>query len=90
MIRIPKRNATPVIEWLDQNVSANRPGRIPDSERTAESRTNPWSVSVTSQTAYWRGENDLWKVTQWGRRAWIEVECLDPKIETLIALRWSQ
>ena len=89
VIEIPRRHATAVIEWLDREVSPNQSYRIPDSERTPESRLNPYSVSTTAQIAHWRGEGDLWRVKQSSRRRRIEVHCQDPRIETLIALKWG-
>ena len=89
VIEVPRRHAPAVIEWLDREVSPNQSYRIPDSERTAESRLNPYSVSTTAQIAHWRGENDLWHVKQSSRNRQIEVQCQDPAIETLIALKWG-
>ena len=89
MILIPRHHATELIAWLDREVSANRPYRMPDSERTAESRMNPYHVSTTAQIAIWRGEGDLWEVRQSSRKKDVEVTCEDPQIETLIALKFS-
>lgn len=89
MVIIPKRHATAVIDWLDANVAPNIPYRVPDSERTEDSRKNPYRVSVTAQIAYWQSENQEWQVTQWGRKGTIEVQCQDPKTETLIAIKWG-
>ena len=89
MVVIPKRHARAVIEWLDANVAPNQPYQVPDSERTLDSRWNPYRVSVTAQIAYWQSEHQEWRVTQWGRRNRIEVRCQDPKTETLIAVKWG-
>ena len=89
MILIPKKNAPAVIEWLDREVSPNQSYQIPDSERTPESRLNPYSVSTTAQIAHWRGEGDLWRVKQSSRNRQIEVQCKYPRIETLIAVKWG-
>ena len=90
MVLIPIHNATAVIDWLDAEVAPNQPYRVPDSERTADSRKNPYYVSTTAQIAEWRGEGDLWQVRQSARNRNIEVTCSDPRLETIIALRWSQ
>lgn len=90
MVLIPKRNATAVIDWLDTEVAPNQPGRVPERERTLESRMNPWSVSVTAQIAHWRGTDGSWQVRQSARDRYIQVTCTDPHVETVIALRWSQ
>ena len=89
MVLVSRQHAGAVIEWLDANVSANQPYRVPDIERTQESRMNPYHVSTTAQIAYWRGEGDLWRVTQSARRRNLQVECRDPQIEMIIALKWS-
>jgi hypothetical protein len=79
-----------LVRWLDREVSANRPYAMPDSERTAESRFNPYYVSATAQIAIWQGEGDLWKVRQSSRDRWVQVECQDPHIETVIGLRFGE
>jgi len=89
MIQVPRHQASAVIAWLDREVSANRPYRMPESERTEESRLNPYHVSTTAQIATWRGEGDLWEVRQSSRKKDIEVTCLDPQTEMLIALKFS-
>jgi len=89
MVLISKRHCSEVIEWLDQNVAKNMPYQVPDAERTDASRMNPYRVSATAQVAYWQGENTEWKVTQWGRKHRVEVTCEDPRIETLIAVKWG-
>ena len=90
MVLIPRRHATAVIDWLDREVAPNQPYRVPDSERTADSRKNHYYVSATAQIAQWRGADDLWQVRQSARNHNIEVICSDPRLETIIALRWSQ
>ena len=90
MVLIPRHNATAVIDWLDAEVAPNQPYRVPDIERTPESRKNPYYVSTTAQIAEWRGADDLWRVRQSARNRMIEVTCSDPHFETVIALRWSQ
>ncbi len=89
MVLIPRRHASDVVTWLDANIAPNVPYRVPDSERTPDSRMNPYRVSVTAQIAYWQSEHQEWRVTQWGRRNRIEVQCQDPQIETLIAVKWG-
>ena len=89
MVLIPKRHASVVVTWLDANIAPNQPYQVPDSERTEDSRMNPYRVSVTAQIAYWQSEHQEWQVTQWGRRNRIEVRCQDPRIETLIAVKWG-
>ncbi len=89
MVLIPRHRATEVIDWLDREVAPNQPYRVPDAERTADSRRNPYYVSTTAQIAEWRGAHDAWRVRQSARRRWIEVTCRDPHLETVIALRWS-
>ena len=89
MVLIPKRHASEVVTWLDANIAPNIPYRVPDTERTEDSRMNPYRVSVTAQIAYWQSENREWEVTQSGRKRMIEVRCQDPQIETLIAVKWS-
>ena len=89
MVLIPRHNATAVIDWLDANIAPNVPYRVPDIERTEDSRKNPYRVSATAQIAYWQSENKEWQVTQWGRKRTIEVQCQDSQIETLIALKWG-
>ena len=90
VIRVPKRHATAVIDWLDAEVSPNQPYRVPDTERPPHCRMNPYSVSTTAQIAYWRGAEDLWQVRQSSRDRYIQVTCSDPRLECYIALRWSQ
>ena len=90
MVLIPRHNATAVIDWLDAEVAPNQPYRVPDAERTPDSRRNPYYVSTTAQIAEWRGADDLWRVRQSARNRMIEVACRDPHLETIIALRWSQ
>lgn len=90
MVLIPRHNATAVIDWLDREVAPNQPYRVPDSERTEHSRKNPYYVSTTAQIAEWRGEDDLWRVRQSARNRRIEVTCRDPRLETIIALRWGE
>lgn len=90
MVLIPKHHARAVVDWLDAEVDRNFAYEVPDHERTDESRMNPYSVSVTAMIARWRGEHNLWHVTQSGRKGTIEVTCQDTNIETLIALRWSE
>ena len=90
MVLIPRHNATAVIDWLDAEVAPNQPYRVPDIERTPDSRKNPYYVSTTAQIAEWRGADDLWRVRQSARNRMIEVTCADPHLETVIALRWSQ
>jgi hypothetical protein len=90
MVLIPRHNAPAVIDWLDAEVAPNQPYRVPDSERTADSRKNPYYVSTTAQIAQWRGADDLWQVRQSARNRNVEVTCSDPQLETIIALRWSQ
>jgi len=89
VVLIPRHHAPELIAWLDREVSANRPYRMPDAERTAESRMNPYHVSTTAQIATWRGEGDLWEVRQSSRKRDVEVTCRDPQVETLIALKFS-
>jgi hypothetical protein len=89
VVLIPRHHAPALIAWLDREVSANRPYRMPESERTEESRLNPYHVSTTAQIATWRGEGDLWEVRQSSRKKDVEVTCQDPQIETLIALKFS-
>jgi len=89
MVLIPRHNATAVIDWLDANIAPNVPYRVPDIERTEDSRKNPYRVSATAQIAYWQSENREWQVTQWGRKRTIEVQCQDAQIETVIALKWG-
>ena len=89
MVLIPRHNASAVIDWLDANIAPNVPYRVPDIERTEDSRKNPYRVSATAQIAYWQSENKEWQVTQWGRKRTIEVQCQDAQIETLIALKWG-
>ena len=90
MVLIARRHATAVIDWLDAEVAPNQPYRVPDIERTAESRKNPYYVSTTAQIAEWRGADDMWRVRQSARTRNIEVTCADPRLECYIALRWSQ
>ena len=90
MVLIARRHATVVIDWLDEEVSPNQPYRMPDAERTEDSRKNPYSVSATAQIAWWRGAGDLWQVRQSSRDRHIQVTCADPRLECYIALRWSQ
>ena len=90
MVLIARRHATAVIDWLDAEVSPNQPYRVPDIERTEDSRKNPYYVSTTAQIAEWRGADDLWRVRQSARNRNIEVTCADPRLECYIALRWSQ
>jgi len=90
MVLIARRHATAVIDWLDAEVAPNQPYRVPDIERTSESRKNPYYVSTTAQIAEWRGAHDLWRVRQSARNRMIEVTCADPRLECYIALRWSQ
>ena len=90
MVLIPRHNATAVVDWLDREVSPNQSYRVPDAERTPDSRRNPYYVSTTAQIAEWRGADDLWRVRQSARDRMIEVTCTDPHLETIIALRWSQ
>ena len=89
MVLIPRRHATAVIDWLDSEVAPNQPYRVPDIERTPESRKNPYYVSTTAQIAEWRGADDLWRVRQSARNPMIEVACRDSHLETVIALRWA-
>ena len=89
MVLVHKSRCSEVIEWLDQNVAKNLPYRVPDAERTDESRMNPYRVSVTARVAYWQGENAEWTVTQWGHKNRVEVKCEDPRNETLIAVKWA-
>jgi hypothetical protein len=89
VVLIPRHHASQLIAWLDQEVSANRPYRMPESERTAESRLNPYHVSATAQIAIWQGEGDLWRVRQSSRDRWLQVECQDPHLETVIGLRFG-
>jgi len=89
MVLILRRHASAVIDWLDANIAPNVPYRVPDIERTPDSRMNPYRVSVTAQVAYWQSEHQEWQVTQWSRRNRVEVRCQDPRIETYIATRWS-
>jgi hypothetical protein len=89
MVLIPRHNATAVIDWLDANIAPNVPYRVPDIERTEDSRKNPYRVSATAQIAYWQSENREWQVTQWSRKRTIEVQCQDAQIETVIALKWG-
>lgn len=89
MVLIPRHNATAVIDWLDANIAPNQPYYVPDAERTEDSRKNPYSVSATAQIAHWRGTDDLWRVRQSARDRNIEVECQDPKLEILIAVKWG-
>jgi hypothetical protein len=90
MVLIARRHATAVIDWLDAEVSPNQPYRVPDIERTEDSRKNPYYVSPTAQIAEWRGADDLWRVRQSARNRMIEVTCADTQLECYIALRWSQ
>lgn len=90
MVLIARRHATAVIDWLDAEVSPNQPYRVPDTERTPDSRKNPYSVSTTAQIAYWQGADDRWQVRQSSRARHIQVTCRDPRLECYIALRWSQ
>jgi len=90
MVLVPRRHATAVINWLDAEVAPNQPYQVPDSERTAESRLNPYHVSVTAQIATWRGEGDAWRVVQSARKHHVEVTCLDPHIETVIGLKFGE
>lgn len=89
MIKIPKRHATEVVAWLDAMVSPNISYRMPESERTDESRLNPYSVSSTAMTAHWRGQDDAWRVMQSARQRYIEIQCKDPRHELYIATKWS-
>ena len=89
MVLILRRHASAVIDWLDANIAPNVPYRVPDIERTSDSRMNPYRVSVTAQVAYWQSEHQEWQVTQWSRRNRVEVRCQDPRIETYIATRWA-
>ena len=90
MVLIARRHATAVIDWLDSEVAPNQPYRVPDIERTEDSRKNPYYVSTTAQIAEWRGADDLWLVRQSARNRNIEVICADPRLECYIAMRWSQ
>jgi hypothetical protein len=90
MVLIARRHATAVIDWLDAEVSPNQPYRVPDIERTEDSRKNPYYVSTTAQIAEWRGVDDMWRVRQSARNRMIEVTCADPQLECYIALRWGQ
>lgn len=89
MIKISKRYAVDIITWLDANVSPNDPGRMPQAERTQDSRLNPYSVSSTAMVAHWQGQDRSWHITQSARREYLEVRCLDPRIELYIATKWS-
>ena len=77
MVLIPKHHATAVIDWLDAEVSPNQPYRVPDIERTEDSRRNPYHDNTTAQIAEWRQSTpDGWKRSpeteeQWQRvRTW--------------------
>ena len=90
MVLIPRHRAHDLVRWLDREVSANRPYAMPDRERTEESRFNPYYVSATAQIAIWQGEDDLWRVRQSSRDRWLQVECQDPHLETVIGLRFGE
>jgi hypothetical protein len=90
MVLIPRHRAHDLVRWLDATVSPNCPYTMPDRERTAESRFNPYYVSATAQIAIWQGEGDLWKVRQSSRDRWVQVECQDSRWETLIGLRFGE
>jgi len=90
MVLIPRHRASELVRWLDREVSANRPYAMPDAERTEASRFNPYYVSTTAQIAQWRGADDLWRVRQSSRDRWLQVECEDPRIETVIGLKFGE
>ena len=90
MVLIPRHRASDLVRWLDREVSANRPYAMPDAERTEASRFNPYYVSATAQIAIWQGERDLWRVRQSSRDRWLQVECQDPHIETVIGLQFGE
>lgn len=90
MVLIPRHRAHDLVRWLDAVVSPNQPYTVPDTERTAESRFNPYYVSTTAQIAIWRGEGALWEVRQSSRDRWIEVTSRDPHWETVIGLRFAE
>jgi len=89
VVLIPRHHAPELIAWLDHEVAPNQPYAMPDRERTAESRLNPYHVSATAQIATWRGAGDAWKVVQSSRSSTVQVTCQDPHWETVIVMKWS-
>lgn len=91
MIQAPKRHAPEILDWLDKNVSPNRPNLkyFREDEITVESRWNPWHVSATAQTAIWQGQDGSWQVKQQGNRDLVEIKCRDIRIETYIGMKWT-
>lgn len=79
-VELPISRRYDIAAWLHANVETN------DNSTNRDDPLAPWHVSVTAQTATWRGINHKWILRTQRNRATVQA---DPDIELLLAVKFS-